>query len=347
MSEPTKYTPREVILQAHQQHPTNVRKGAAACGISRASYRERLQKLGLWTPQAPSQPTILAEPIPTTDEPLEDLIARRRAQGKRVRSVVEHGTLTRVKVNQRGPVGILHIGDPHLDDDGCDFDRLWTDIELVERTEGLFAGIIGDLSNNWVGRLARLYADQNTSAANAWRLVEEMLRRLGPKLLYLVAGNHDVWSGAGDPLRWIMRYQPGVFQPHGIRLEFSFPEGQPVRMSARHDWPGGSQYNPAFGAGKAAFRGLGDHLIVGGHRHQSGYFTFYNEHNGVLSHCIQVGSYKTLDNFALERGFTRNNSTPAVVTIIHPEADCEHERVHVYTSAPFGIRVLEALRRVS
>jgi hypothetical protein len=31
---------------------------------------------------------------------------------------------------------------------------------------------VGDTTNNWTGRLARLYADQSTSAAQAWRIAE-------------------------------------------------------------------------------------------------------------------------------------------------------------------------------
>ncbi len=115
-------------------------------------------------------------------------------------------------------------------------------------------------------------------------------------------------------------------------------------MNARHDWPGGSQFNPAFAQGKAAYQGLGDHIVISGHRHQSGYMTYYNPHTGVLSHCLQVGSYKISDDFARERGFARNNLSPSVLTIIDPAAKSEAERVLVFPSVEQGVKVLKALR---
>ena len=329
--------------------------GASQCGagrilgVSRNSIRsamDRAARLGL----AP-RPTVTATPFsvtnapPDTNEPLADLWSRRRASGRRVRELVKQGEVHTIAIHETGPVGILHFGDPHLDDPGCDFDLLADEVELVERTPGLFAGVLGDLQNNWVGRLAKLHAKQDVTSEQAWALVEEMIRRLSPRLLYLVAGNHDLWSAdGGDPLKWVMRPHPAAHAASQLRIRFHFPNGTEVRLNARHDWPGGSQFNPAFGQGKAAFMGLGDHIVMSGHRHNSGYMTYFNPHNGVLSHCVQVGSYKISDDFARERGFLRNNLTPSVLTIIDPAASSEAERVLVFPSVRQGVKVLNALR---
>lgn len=332
------------VIQAFLNHPDNVSAASREVGITRCSYRERVRRLrAKGELQEPSKFTVTDSP-PNVDEPIDALIQRRLADSVRVRARVSHGEMHTVAIHERGPIGILHIGDPHVDDAGCDFARLWADLQLVCDTPGLFCGIIGDLHNNWVGRLARLYAQQDVSARNAWRLVEAMLQKVRHKLLYLVAGNHDLWSGAGDPLNWIMRYSPGVLQPHGVRLRFTFPAGEEVRANLRHEWPGSSQYNPAFGQGKAAFRGLADHIILGGHRHSSGYFTYFNEHTGVLSHCIQVGSYKIRDDYADAGGFPKINTSPSVLTIITPEAAEENERVLFFPSVIQGAKVLSALR---
>lgn len=332
------------VIQAYLAHRGNNSAAARELGIARVSYRDRVNRLR----QSGQLPQLSAFSVtsapPDVDEPIEKLIARRLENAERVRTRVSHGELHTVALHEQGPVGILHIGDPHVDDDGCDFAQLWQDLQLVRDTPGLYCGIIGDLHNNWVGRLARLYGEQNVSARNAWRLVEAMLDIVREKLVYLVAGNHDIWSGAGDPLRWIMRYAPGVLQPHGLRIRFTLSDGREIRANMRHEWPGSSMYNPAFGQGKAAFKGLADHIILGGHKHSSGYFTFYNEHTGVLSHCIQVGSYKVLDDYAAAGGFPRNNTTPSVMTIFDSAATQEAERVLVFQSAAQGAKVLSALR---
>lgn len=334
----------EQVISAYLANSRSMNAASKTLGITRASYRERLNRLRANGSLPELSPFTVDQAPPETDEPLDALIARRLADSERVRARMEHGDMHTIRIHESGPVGILHIGDPHLDDAGCDFAQLWHDLQLVRDTPGLFAGIIGDLHNNWVGRLARLYAQQNVSAHNAWRLVEAMIQLVGSRLLYLVAGNHDLWSGAGDPLKWIMRQHAAAFQPHGMRLRFTFPEGAEVRAALRHEWPGSSQYNPAFGQGKAAFRGLSDHIILGGHKHSTGYFTFFNEHTGILSHCLQVGSYKVLDEYAESRGFPRNNMTPSVLTIIDPTAERECERVLVFPSVSQGVKVLRALR---
>ena len=53
-----------------------------------------------------------------------------------------------------------------------------------------------------IGRLQALYGQQSTSAKESWRLTEHFVNH---EWLYLVAGNHDVWSGDYDPLEFIMR----------------------------------------------------------------------------------------------------------------------------------------------
>lgn len=331
----------EQILNAFALHPNNVRQAAKACGITRPTYLERIGRL-----RAKGQLTThsVTDTPPSMDEPLEELIARRLRDSGRLQDRLDHGELHTIAIHETGPVGILHVGDPHVDDPGCNFAQLWHHLSLVQDTPGLYCGILGDLQNNWVGRLARLYAMQSVSARDSWRLAEAMLDKVRARLLYLVGGNHDMWSGSGDPLQWIMRARPTAHEAHGLRIKFSFPGGESVRLNARHDWPGSSQYNAAFGQGKAAFMGLGDHIIISGHRHVSGYMTFFNPSTGVLSHCCQVGSYKQKDDYAEARGFMPQNLTPSILTIIDPAAEHEAERVLVFQSVELGVKVLNALR---
>lgn len=121
--------------------------------------------------------------------PVEDIIARREVDFKRKKKAHDAGLLIRVNVTMDGPVGICHFGDPHVDDDGCDWPALRQHVDTVKRTPGMLAGNVGDLQNNWIGRLARLYGEQGTSARESWAMAEWLMRSV--PWLYLVLGNHD------------------------------------------------------------------------------------------------------------------------------------------------------------
>lgn len=127
----------------------------------------------------------LPDEKPTADE----LLARRIKQYQRKAKAKQARKLIPVNVRCDGPIAIAHFGDPHVDDDGTNLGLLQRHVDVVNRTEGMFAGNVGDFQNNWVGRLARLYAEQSTSAQEAWVLVEWLLTACD--WLYLVGGNHD------------------------------------------------------------------------------------------------------------------------------------------------------------
>ena len=277
---------------------------------------------------------------PTSPElPIERLIEIRKEQYKARSDYEETRKLLECKVKIPGPIGIHFFGDPHVDDDGTDIFALERDCEIIRATEGLYGANVGDTTNNWVGRLARLYAEQSTTASQAWQLAEWFLRMCMPEgtpaseikkyWLFMIAGNHDMWSGAGDPIKWITKQSDTVYESSEVRINLVFPNGREVRVNARHDFKGHSQWNPAHGSMKAAQMGFRDHILINGHRHVSGYGCVKDPSNGVLSHCIQVASYKVYDRFAREKGFPDQHISPSVTAIIDPEAKSEKSLVHV------------------
>ena len=161
------------------------------------------------------------------------------------------------------------FGDPHIDNPGTDMRLLKSHMDIAaKRPDSIFAGNIGDLRDNWIGRLERLYADTTISAKETWKLVEWMLKGAGVNWTWLVKGNHDLWAGNNDPLDWIARASGiGATQDSGVRIAFKHPNGRETRMHARHDFNGNSQYNPLHGLKKETLYGFRDHVIVAGHRH--------------------------------------------------------------------------------
>lgn len=280
---------------------------------------------------------------PTGEIDLEDLLESRKRKYARKHQAAESRRMIRVRVKTKGPIGILHFGDPHVDDDGTDLAALERHTEIVNKTEGLFAANVGDTTNNWVGRLGRLYSEQSTTAAEAWALAEWFLTRV--KWLYIIGGNHDAWSGAGDPIKWIARQTNSLYENSGARLQVVFPNKREVRINARHTFRGNSMWNPAHAAMRAAQMGCRDHVLIQGHKHISGYGLIKDENSGVVSHCIQVSSYKIHDRYAQEQGFTDHHISPCVVTILDPDATTEVGLVQVFHDPEQAAEFLTWLRK--
>lgn len=289
------------------------------------------------------------EELPGQYETVTELVQRRKEQFSRYDAGLKAREIIPITVRDTKPIGILHFGDPHVDDDGTDIAALERHASIVRNTEGMYGANIGDTTNNWVGRLQRLYAEQSTTAREAWKLAEWFLGLVD--WLYIVGGNHDAWSGAGDPLKWILAGCGGPFEYDGIRLALRFPNGREIRVNARHDFRGHSMWNPAHGVSKAAQMGWRDHILICGHKHVSGYNL--NVHPdptsgldmGLISHCLRVASYKVHDRYAKQMGLPNQAISPCVVTIIDPQATSEVGLVHVFWCPETAAEYLTWLRK--
>lgn len=255
--------------------------------------------------------------LPDSAPSAEELLERRGRDFARKAAAAEARKLIPIQIHVDGPIGIAHFGDPHVDDDGTDIDMLQRHVDIVNRTPGLFAANCGDYTNNWIGRLARLWADESVSARDSRVLAEWLLRACS--WLFLVGGNHDAWSGVDDPIAWIASQIGALHEPFQCRVELNFPNGKKIRINARHDFKGHSQYNAAHGAMKAAKFGWRDHVLTCGHLHISGYGLEKDPSSGLVTHCIRIASYKTLDRYAVERGLPDQNIFVCPVTIIDPQ----------------------------
>lgn len=290
------------------------RAAAAGLGIARATLQGIIKTGDIQS----AQKGFLIDKPPAALRPVEELIEQRKRQYAQRAKHEQGRRLINVTIGIDGPVGILHFGDPHVDDNGTDLSLLEQHTAIVNRTDGMFGANVGDTTNNWVGRLARLYGEQSTSAAEAWQLAEWFLNRVN--WLYVIGGNHDCWSGAGDPVQWILKQQDALYQSSEVRLNLKFPNRREVRVNAHHDFPGHSMWNAAHGSSKAAQMGFRDHILINGHRHTSGYNKVKCPSTGIISHCLQVASYKIYDRYSREKGFRDQHISPCVVTIIDPYA---------------------------
>lgn len=278
------------------------------------SFRRRYDAL-----MSPGREQYCVAEVPTGELDVDDLVADRKRRFALKRKAEAVGALITVKMKINGPIGIWFAGDPHVDDDGTDIAALERHTDIVRNTHGMFAANVGDTTNNWVGRLARLYGEQTTSAAEAWALAEWLVERC--PWLFMISGNHDLWQqNNGDPLQWIARQNAAIHRPSEARIGLQFANGRQCVINARHDFAGNSQWNPAHGPMKALQMGVRDHIAICGHKHVSGYGVIKDQSDGKVCHAIQVASYKVYDRYAKERGFRDQHISPCAVTVIDPDA---------------------------
>lgn len=338
----------DILLKVERTCGGNISAAARLLGKKahtvNQQYHEILRERGIKKGEYAPKPFTVA-PVPDDDLSAEELVAhmKRRFERKQANELAKK--LLPVKINIDGPIGIAHFGDPHVDDDGTDIGLLERHLNIVNKTEGMFAANLGDLQNNWVGRLAHLYSQQGTSAKQAWKLVEWMMK--STDWLYLVGGNHDAWSGNGDPLQWIMRNSGTAFEYYGVRLDLQFPNGKHVRINARHDFSGHSMWNPAHGPLKAVHGGWRDHILSCGHKHTS--FTagpLKDPASGLLSWVFRCAGYKTFDRYAGEKGLPDQNAFASCVTLIDPRhADDDTKLILVDPDLERAADYLKHLRR--
>jgi hypothetical protein len=257
--------------------------------------------------------------------PIDELIEHRKKKYSFKIKGKEAKRLVNIDIKTNGAIGICHFGDPHIDDDGTDIAEIYSLCNLINKTDGMFAGNLGDVQNNWIGRLSFLYGQQSTTAKESWRLTEHFVNSVN--WLYLVAGNHDVWSGDGDPLDFIMRGHQGVYDKWGARLNLKFPNKRNIRINARHTFKGYSMWNTAHGVAKAAQMGWKDHVLTCGHIHVSGYQVLKDPASGLISHALQVASFKIMDGYADKLGLDDKNIFNAPVTIIDPKYGDDDNRL--------------------
>lgn len=281
-----------------------------------ASLRRRLQRIRAGT--------VAVDFPPSPEIPIADLIEERKRRFALKRAYEDETKLITVRVPEDGPFGLLMFGDPHVDDDGTDLGLLEVHTELVKRTSGIYAATVGDVRNNWVGRLAKLWADQSTSARDAMRLARWWIEALTGKWLFIVGGNHDAWSGSDDPLEWIAGQVHALYQSSEVRAALTLRGGREFFINCRHDHPGHSMWNPAHGPAKAIQLGIRDHVAIAGHTHITGYNILKDPDSGRTCHAIRLPSYKVIDRYAKTGGFRDNALGPGCLLVIDPRLPDEH-----------------------
>jgi len=309
-------------LGLHRETLKNSMRCAAAHGIEFKPCTHPLNEAYRYNtvPRVIESEVIVDQPPP--DLSIEELLDHRERVSQAKIAKDKWANLIQIKVKHHGPICVAMIGDPHIDDDGCDIKGLRRDMDIINRTEGMFAGHLGDLTNNWMGRLAIKWREQSTTHDDAKRLAEWLLKS-APNL-FVIGGNHDLWDNGMDIISFICRQSKSVTQVHGARMALQFPTGREVRIHARHDFPGNSQFNPTRGERKETLWGFRDHLLVSGHRHIDG-ASVVPSIEGICHWMLRVSGYKVVDDYSKQNRFIPMRMASSCAVIIDPYAKIEAE----------------------
>jgi hypothetical protein len=299
----------------------SISAAARELGLSRQTLQYRVhaakaRNLNIDNPQRGFK----VDPLPSKSIPVEKRIEMMEDAFKRRHEYELAKKWRPIKIEMDGPIGIQWFGDPHIDDNGCNWPLLKRDVDIVKKTEGMFGANIGDTTNNWIGRLARLYANQDTSEETALELAHWFMEQI-PWLL-IIRGNHDLWSGTlGKKLFDWMAQGSGPVADWQAQIALKFPNGREAKIWAAHSFPGTSMWNPLHASVKRAqFTGEA-HLYISGHHHDWALYETEDPHRGNVYWAAKARGYKFIDSYASNLGYGAQQHGASITAIFDPEAE--------------------------
>ena len=270
-------------------------------------------------------PTYEAPDLLDPEMSAEDLIERLKKSFVRKHQAAMSREWMTFKMKSNGPYGLCFVGDPHVDDPGCNWPLLERDIDLIANTEGMYGVALGDYTNNWAGRLQRLYTKQETTVSQAWKLAEWFFGRKKPNgqsiWMLLIKGNHDAWSGASDPLDWMSRGS-AVLSDWQAKFSVEADNGAKISIHAAHDFAGSSIYNPLHGPMKMAkFDGRAK-IYVCGDKHNWACMELEDMMvPGEVYWACRARGYKFLDDYAEKLGYSGQMYGASITLVVDPDKE--------------------------
>lgn len=294
--------------------------------------------------------TVEVPVLPEKHEDISELIERAIKHNERVVAHHDAKKVLDVKVNVDGPIGVVGIPDPHLNNPGTLLKKAFADAEVIRNTEGLFCVGIGDWLDNFIiGRLERERRGDIMSHSDAVRLQEHYVTQIAEKLIAAVGGNHNDWPtslGGEDNLAKLFNELGigSIYDADQVRVRLNTPNGRSFMHLVRHRYPGTSRVNPVHGIMTwMTERWQGEDVFWGGHTHNAGVFISEKQWEGSrrVIHGVQLATYKEIDGYATKEGFKEN--VPFITPmIVH---DPENGKTHFMDDIETGKDFLKYLRR--
>lgn len=269
-------------------------------------------------------PEIITSTGVIADEPLDEEEVYQNA----VREWRKTERLAKRRENQciefdKGPVCFVFSADQHLGDPGTDIERAFAELELVNETPGMYLVLLGDMVNSFViGNLWRAALNHRTAITDEWALVRRYLRIAAPKLLAVVAGNHDFWVDllAGIPYmrEVVAQIRPAcIFDPDDAKIAVKIGSANFI-LRMRHKWRIRSIYSATHGIEQAARFDQDFDVGVGAHNHNGAVVRTFSV-GGKNKLAVQLGTYKVEDRYARQMGFYKTPETASAAVVFDEE----------------------------
>lgn len=329
------------------QHNGNLTHAAAAAGMSRGGFTDRVRKAEAMQHKFAKDDAVEFPALFDGDEPIEEVIDRMSRNFERAKKAQDARQWFPIKLKDNKPIGILFVGDPHVDDNGCNWPVLREHARISRETPGLYAVNIGDAANDWGGRLIKKYADQDTSVHTARRLVEWLLLDSGFSWIAWLHGNHQ-HMGNTSSLHQEMNKRHGTRSVPMLdweaRFVVQFPNGEEFRINAAHDFPGNSMWNPIHGPVKATKFGDRIDIAVCGHKHNWAVSQWENPEQGTSPLMIRARGYKHLDDYARRIGKYEQDEGQSILVVLDPGASTKAGRMTSFVDIERGAKYLSLIR---
>lgn len=314
----------------------SIRAVSIHLNVDRKVIRDRLRtarEIGLMV----DEEMIMPEEVPD-DLPIDEVIDHLHKRFSQRKKHKESKKWQSIKLKSNEPIALVWMGDPHIDDNYCDWDSLRRDLAVIQSNKNIYGCNLGDLQNNWIGRLSRLYGEQETSHKTAWKLVEWLIDEMNP--LILIGGNHDMWSGAGDPINW-MHMPHSINEAWEARVSLDFPNGRSCKIHAAHDMSGHSQWNNLHAQGKRAKMGGQADLYISGHKHNWGLAQIEQVELEKTAWLARARGYKYYDTYAMVKGFEQQKFGQSIIQVVDPNSESSTSWIQCFADVVEGSKYLE------
>lgn len=291
------------------------------------------------------RPAVSASFVPSANMDNGELIAHLAKRSKAHREHFAAEKNRRLKIDTSEPFAITWFTDVHLGDNGADYDTLLEHCRLTAETPHAFGVFMGDASNAWptTGKLAKQWAEQETSKQQERQLVEWFLKESGVPWLFWALGNHDLW-GDGETILRQMNADMVPMAAWGAKVTLEMANGRECRMDLAHDHKGHSMWNPLHAETKTAQMGWPADFVFSGHRHNAALHFEEYASRGQSTWLMRARGYKSADSYAFGLGLTEQQEGHAGVTVIDPRTSRKNPIVHASLSVEEGLDYLRHLR---
>jgi len=342
-----KYTQAQMI-EAYRAKNNRLLEACTVVGCGPATMKRYLNAAGIdcsgGPPQILTEKAVSLPEFPDDDIPVDEI---RSLMAKRFEKRQAHQKAKewyRVKVNIGGPIGVTFWGDPHVDDDGANWPLLEAHTAIHRANKALYSVNIGDTINNWADRLARLYANQETSSKTARKLASWFLKDSGIRWVTWLMGNHDLWTEFPEYLR-AQNVSRIPMEDWQARFRLTFPGGREVRVWASHDFSGNSQWNSLHGLQKTAHTKAEAHIYAAGHTHNWAIHQEESASRDFTYWLIRSRGYKFIDDYATKLGHFPQAEGASITCIINPDSKSESGLIQAFADMEAASDYLAWLRR--